>query len=145
MNSVTVPSLVLRRTYGAPPKRVYEAWTNPDLARQFLCPEGMTIPEVRMDVRVGGAFRLVMQKSDGEQFIAYGVYREVQPARKLSMTWRWEESSPAEEHETLLTVEFAPHENGTELILTHEQLSSVESRGNHEHGWTQILDKLAEL
>ncbi len=144
MTTYSVPALVIRRVYAASPAQVYEAWTDPQLA-QFMCPQGMTVADVAMDVRVGGAYRIDMRTAENEAYVAYGTYREVVPGRRLSMTWRWQEASPAEEHETLLTVEFNPHPSGSELILTHERLSSDESRANHAHGWTSMLDKLHGL
>lgn len=144
MQSFTVPALVIRREYAASPQTVYEVWTNPELA-QFLCPQGMTVADVALDVRVGGTYRIDMRTPENEAFVAYGTYRDVQPGRRLSMTWTWEENSPEEEHETLLTIEFNPHGSGTELILTHERLSSEDSRRNHEHGWNSMLDKLHRL
>lgn len=145
MQSTVVPALVIRRTYSASPERVYEAWTDPKLAQQFLCPAGMTAPEVQMDVRTGGKFRIVMMLPSGEPYVAYGVYRDVQPNKRLSMTWQWEEENPADEHESLLTIEFNAHGSGTELILTHEKLASVESRESHAHGWNSIVEKLDGL
>jgi uncharacterized protein YndB with AHSA1/START domain len=142
MQSTVVPALVIRRTYAASPQRVYEAWTNPELAKQFLCPAGMTVGEVRMDVRVGGSYRIEMLLPDGDVHAAYGVYREVQPPSRLSMTWQWQEDNPAEEHETLLTLEFNAHDGGTEFVLTHERLRSLESRTSHEYGWTSMVQKL---
>lgn len=144
MNTSTAPALVIRREFAASPQRVYEAWTNPELA-QFLCPQGMTVADAAMDVRVGGNYRIDMRTVQNEAFVAYGTYREVLAGRRLSMTWRWEEDNPAEEHETLLTLEFNPHPVGTELILTHECLSSEESRQNHAHGWMSMLQKLHAL
>jgi uncharacterized protein YndB with AHSA1/START domain len=145
MQSTTVPALVIRRTYSSPPERVYEAWTDPQLASQFLCPAGMTVSDIEMDVRAGGKFRIAMLMPDGEPYVAYGVYREVQRPSRLSMTWQWEENSPEEEHETLLTLEFNPHGSGTEFVLTHERLSSQESRENHERGWASVAEKLDGL
>jgi uncharacterized protein YndB with AHSA1/START domain len=145
MQSTVVPALVIRRTYDVPPQRVYEAWTNPDLARQFLCPAGMTTGEVSMDVRAGGSYRIEMLTPQGEPYVAYGVYREVVPASRLSMTWQWEEDNPDEVHETLLTLEFKPHGSGTEFILTHERLRNMESRASHEHGWTSMVQKFDGL
>lgn len=142
MQSAAVPALVIRRTYDASPQRVYQAWADPELARQFLCPAGMTVGEARIDVRVGGEYRIEMLTPSGERFVAHGVYREVVPAARLSMTWQWEEENPADEHETLLTVEFNKYGSGTELILTHERLASLESRAGHSHGWTSMLQKL---
>jgi len=142
MKSFTVPALVIRRVYAAPPQRVYDAWTNPELAREFLCPQGMTVADAAMDVRAGGTYRIDMRTAENEAYVAFGTYRDVQPARRLSMTWQWEEDNPAEQHETLLTLEFNPHGSGTEVILTHERLSSEESRENHTNGWTSILQRL---
>jgi uncharacterized protein YndB with AHSA1/START domain len=139
----TVPAIVLRRTYKAQPQRVFDAWTKPELAARFLGPGEVTVPEIEMDVRTGGTYRIVMLMPDGERFIALGTYREVRPPGKLSMTWRWEEDDPADEWDSLLTLEFNAVPDGTELVLTHEQLRSVESRDRHEHGWSAILDQLA--
>lgn len=145
MNTTTIPALVIHRTINASPQRVYDAWTQPELAKEFLCPEGVTIGDVSMDVRVGGSYRIVMKRPEGEDYIAYGVYRDVQPGKRLSMTWTWEEDTKEEEHETLLTVEFAAQGSGTALTLTHEKLASEESRTNHQHGWETVLDKMEQL
>lgn len=134
--------LVLRRTYSAKRDRVWKAWTDRDQMMQWGAPEGMTVSEFQADARVGGAYRLTMLKPDGEKFIAKGVYREITPPAKLSYTWTWEEDTAAEEHETLLTIEFLDLGEQTEVILTHENLASVESRDNHEGGWNQFLTKL---
>ena len=145
MISAPVPTLVIRRILNAPPERVYQAWTDPQIAAQFLRPDDIVMPEVEMDVRVGGLYHIVMQKPDGERLVARGTYREVRPAAHLSMSWKWDEDIPQEEHETLLTLDFAPHGTGTEFTLTHEKLASVQSRTNHQGGWNSILDKMEQL
>lgn len=142
MQATTVPALVIRRTFQAPPDRVYEAWTDPQLARRFLCPNDVTVCDAAFDVRAGGSYRIAMLTPDGEAFVAYGTYREVVPAQRLVMTWAWEEDDPAEVHESLLTLEFAPHDGGTELTLTHESLASLESRERHGEGWNEVLAKM---
>jgi uncharacterized protein YndB with AHSA1/START domain len=143
--AATVPALVMRRTYTVSPERLYEAWTEPKLATQFLCPEGMSVPEATFDALAGGSYRIVMRRPDGEDYVAFGVYRVVEPGRRLVMTWSWEEDDPSQQHETLLTVEFLQHEKGSELVLTQEQFASVESRDSHEHGWTSIIERLDGL
>jgi len=137
-----VPALVLRRTYAAPRQRVFDAWTNPELAMKFFGPGDVTVPEMEMDVRTGGTYRIVMVMPDGERMNVGGTYREVRAPERLSMTWRWEEDDPADEFDTLLTLDFNEVAGGTELVLTHEQLASVESRDRHADGWGKILDQL---
>ena len=98
-----------------------------------------------MDVRVGGSYHIVMQKENGERLIVRGTYRDVQPGKRLQMTWKWDEDDAKDEYDTILTIEFAPADGGTELTLTHEGFPTEENRSNHEHGWTSILDKFTTL
>jgi len=108
-------------------------------------PGEITAPEIDSDLRVGGAYRIVMLRSDGERLPVRGVFREIREPERLSYTWTWEEDSPESEIETLVTVEFRELGQETEVVLTHEGFASEESRGNHEQGWNGALDKLAKL
>jgi len=144
-SSATVPAIVINRTYKASPELVYKAWTDPELMRQFMCPEDVTFGSAQADVRVGGKYRIVMNMPNGEEYVAYGVYKDVQPAKRLSMTWIWEEDNKAEEHETLLTIDLKPNGTGTDLTLTHEHLASQKSAEDHTNGWTSILYKLENV
>ena len=139
------PRLVIRRRFAAPRARVYAAWTQPEQMRQWAGPGSFTVPEMESDLRVGGAYRMTMQKPGGERMAVGGVYREVTEPERISYTWRWEEDSPAEEVDTLVTVEFRDLGDETELVLTHEQFASDESRANHEGGWDASLDNLAQF
>ncbi|MEO6913961.1 MAG: SRPBCC domain-containing protein [Candidatus Baltobacteraceae bacterium] len=134
--------LVLCRTYNAKRDRVWKAWTDKNELMAWHAPEGMSVAEYSVDLRVGGAFRLAMLQPSGETYIAKGVYREITPPEKLSYTWIWEEDTPQEEHETLLTIEFNDLGEETEVVLTHENLASAESRDRHTEGWNQILGSL---
>jgi uncharacterized protein YndB with AHSA1/START domain len=145
MQSPTVPALVIRRILSASPERVYAAWTDPQLASQFICPEDVTVADVAFDVRRGGAYHISMRMTNGEIWTVRGIYREVIPNARLSMTWKWDEEDPSAEQETLLTLDFAPHGSGTELTLTHEHFKTEESRNSHESGWNSLLDKMESL
>lgn len=141
---ITTPALVIRRLYTASPERVYEAWTNPAIAVKFFCPGDVVAANVRMDVRLGGTYSIDMRRTGGDVWTVTGTFRDVQPGRRLEMTWRWTEDNPSDEIETLLTVEFHPADGGTELVLTHAQFRSDQSRSNHENGWSMILEKLVQ-
>ncbi|HLI96863.1 MAG TPA: SRPBCC domain-containing protein [Candidatus Baltobacteraceae bacterium] len=145
MQSPVIPAVVIRRVLSARPERVYQAWTTPQLATEFICPADVSVADVALDVRVGGTYHIAMRVSNGEIWTVRGVYREVVPNSRLSMTWKWDEDDPSQEQETLLTIDLAPHGTGTELTLTHEQFKSEESRNNHEEGWNSMLDKMETL
>jgi uncharacterized protein YndB with AHSA1/START domain len=148
MTQVTNPSavaLVLRRTFDAPRETVFKAWTDPAIMQQFLGPANRGCKNVQVDLRAGGAYRIVMDGPDGEDFIAKGIYREVVVPERVVCTWLWEEDDPSQEHETLLTLEFIAKGNQTELVLTHENFKDAESCERHTEGWMAILDAYAKL
>jgi len=92
------------------------------------------------DVRVGGRYRIVMQKSgDGEQHDVSGVYREVIPNEKLVFTWAWK-TTP--ERESLVTITFKAENGGTLMTFTHEQFFDEDARDRHQQGWNTSFEKL---
>lgn len=134
------PSLRITRAYAAPPEKVFRAWTDPEIMKQWFAPsDQFSTPEVTADARVGGRYRIVMRAPDGEYHRVGGVYREVDPPRKLVFTWAWE-STP--ERESLVTVEFNAAGAGTELVLTHERFADEVARDKHREGWGGCLERL---
>ena len=57
--------ITFERTYAAPIAEVWDAWTRPDLLRQWWGPEQTTIPECEVDLRVGGRIYIVMEAGEG--------------------------------------------------------------------------------
>lgn len=141
---LTRPSLTLRRHIKAPPAKVYEAWTNAGQLARWFGPEETLSDTVHaeLDVRVGGSFTASFTAVDGEYHRVGGVYREVEPDRKLVFTWAWH-TTP--ERESLVTVTFSPDGAGTLLTLHHEQFADETARDGHEGGWSGSLDKLERL
>jgi uncharacterized protein YndB with AHSA1/START domain len=146
VNNTTAPTtLILKHTFNASPERVYRAWTDPKILREFMCPGEMKCTEVQTDVRVGGNYRIVMVQPDGEEFIATGTYRELVPNTRIVCTWSWEEDDPALARETILTLVFAPRGAQTELTLTHENFRDEQQRDNHGEGWDAIFTMLERV
>ena len=142
MNTLSPLELRLARTYDATPETLFDAWTMPETLVTFLGPGDVKITDLKMDVRPGGKYSLVMNPPDQEPMPLSGEYREVDRPRRLSFTWTWEEDRPDDQILTLVTLEFVPKGKQTEVILTHRGFKSEESRENHTHGWTAILDAL---
>ncbi len=133
------------RVIDAPREEVFRAWTEPDRIRQWWGPGEFTCPEAEVDLRPGGSYRLAMQPTAGEAFIVAGTYREVEPPARLVYTWRWETGPAADGSESLVTVEFHPHDGQTELILTHTEFPESHGPAPYQMGWEGGLDKFEEL
>jgi uncharacterized protein YndB with AHSA1/START domain len=136
------PSLSLTRIYGVPPENVWHAWTAPEALKRWFGPDEGKVSLAETDVPVGGRYRVIFHTLDGEQHDVGGVYREVQPNRKLVFTWAWK-STP--ERESLVTLTFRPTGRGTEFNLLHEQFFDAAARDQHESGWTGGLGKLEQF
>jgi uncharacterized protein YndB with AHSA1/START domain len=136
------PSLTLVRRVKAPPTEVYAAWTLPERMARWWGPDAGPVLSAEADVRPGGRFRVVFRTLDGEEHDSRGVYREVEPGRRLVFTWRWA-STP--ERESLVSLELRPVPEGTELTLTHARFHDEAARDGHRGGWSGALDKLERL
>lgn len=135
-------TLQLRRTFRAPRERVFRAWTSPEELKRWHAPPPSTTPLVELDLRVGGKYRIHMRAPDGAEHHAVGVYREIDPPKKLVFTWSWE---GGDMNDTLVTVEFLDRGATTELVLTHELFPNDDVSAKHEAGWSAALDKLAQV
>ncbi len=133
------PSLRLARRFDSPPEKVWRAWTDPQALKHWFGPDAGKVSLAETDVRAGGRFHVIFSTLDGEQHDVSGVYREVQPHRKLVFTWAWK-STP--ERVSLVTLTFRPSGGGTEFSMLHEQFFDVAARDRHEFGWTGSLAKL---
>ena len=138
VQTATKPSLTLKRRLKAPPDKVFAAWTDPDKVKRWMGPGDAKVLKVECEPRVGGRFRWLMQSAAGEEHDVSGVYREFVPNQKLVFTWAWK-STP--ERESLVTVEFKPSGEGTELLLTHERFFDSQARDKHQHGWNGCMDR----
>jgi uncharacterized protein YndB with AHSA1/START domain len=97
MTSTEGRDLVLTRMIDAVPEKVFRAWTEPELMKQWFAPAPWTTPAVETDVRPGGSNMIVMRGPDGAEFPNRGVYLEVVKNQRLvftdAYTTAWEPSA----------------------------------------------------
>jgi uncharacterized protein YndB with AHSA1/START domain len=137
--TITKPSLIIKRHLNARPAKVFAAWTDPEKVKRWMGPgEGKAL-SAECDLRTGGRYRWIMQSPTGEVHDVSGVYREVIPNEKLVFTWAWKSTL---ERESLVTVLLKPDGEGTLLTLTHEQFFDEDARDRHRNGWNRALDKM---
>jgi uncharacterized protein YndB with AHSA1/START domain len=115
--------LVVTRTINGPARMVFEAWTKPELLRQWWVPKsfGLSLLSCEADVRVGGQYRLVFSHGDSEPMAFFGRYIEVTPHSRLVWTNdEAEDSGPV----TTLTLE---EQGGRTRLVLHDLYPSKES------------------
>ena len=134
--------IVVTRTFNAPARLVFEAWTKPEMFRQWWVPKstGMSLLSCEMDVRVGGGYRLAFAYGDS-QMAFFGTYKEVTPHSRL--VWTNEES----EGGAVSTVTFEER-GGKTLLVYHELYSSKEAldaNAGMENAMAETFAQLDEL
>ncbi|MDB5099066.1 MAG: hypothetical protein JWM80_3487 [Cyanobacteria bacterium RYN_339] len=76
----------IQRTFNAPARLVFEAWTKPEyMARWYGC-AAMTMVACEIDARTGGSYRWTLRMPDGSEHNFKGVYRELVPPSKMVCT-----------------------------------------------------------
>lgn len=114
--------LVVTRTFAAPARIVFAAWTRPELMKLWWAPKssGFPLRSCEMDVRVGGTYRLEFGKDAANTFAFFGKYLELEPDARL--VWTNDESEDA----AVTTVTFE-EKNGATLLTLHELYPTKEA------------------
>jgi uncharacterized protein YndB with AHSA1/START domain len=138
--------LVITRTFNAPARIVFEAWTKPELFKRWWVPKSMpmSLLTCEMDVRVGGKYRFVFGVDGSKVMEVFGKYLEVTPPSRL--VWTNEEGAEGGAVTTLTFEEKA----GQTLLVKHDLYPSKEALDGElasgaAEGLPEQLEQLEEL
>jgi uncharacterized protein YndB with AHSA1/START domain len=143
--------LVLTRLINAPREKLFRAWTEPELLKQWFAPLPWTTPAAETDVRPGGASLIVMRGPDGNDFPNRGVYLEVVKNERLvftdAYTAAWE---PSDKPFMTVILTFEDEGAGKTRYTARARHWTVADREAHEamgfhKGWGQCTDQLVGL
>jgi len=139
--------IVIRRTFHAPARKVFDAWTKPEHVRRWWAPasRGVTMVQCDADVRPGGEYRYVMGR-ESERVGFSGKYLEIERPTRLVSTQCFD---PFPGAEAMVTVSFEERDGSTTLVArevypSKEALDSALEAGM-EDGARETLDQLDEL
>ena len=106
--------VVVTRTFDAPARLVFEAWSRPELFRKWWVPRsmGMTLRSCEMDVRTGGSYRLVFGEEAANTFAFFGTYLDV--VQDTRIVWTNEEAGDAG---SITTVTLEERDGKTLLVM----------------------------
>lgn len=142
-------TIVIRRTFDAPARIVFEAYTNADLVKRWFAPKkrGVTMVSCDADVREGGAYRYVFRPSNGEAVAFSGTYREVKRHTKVVFSQIFEPMRAA--GEAVITVTFDEHDGKT-TVVGREVYPSAQVRdgviaSGMEDGMRESMEQLDAL
>ncbi|GII02800.1 SRPBCC family protein [Planobispora takensis] len=138
--------LLLTRTFAAPRRLVFGAFTRPELLRRWHGARGWHLVVCEVDLRPGGAWRFVSRGPDGAEMGLGGIFHEVDAPGRLVQS---EIHDGWEEGEALVTTVF-DERDGRTVMTTTARYPSREIRDGvlrtpMEHGAGEAYDRLAEM
>lgn len=150
MNRTTVErtsdrEVVVTRMFDAPARLVFEAWTTPELFREWWVPRslGMTLRLCELDVRTGGSYRLVFGDDPANPMAFFGKYLDVVPNQRI--VWTNEESGT---DGSVTTVTFEEKNGKTTLVLSelYPTKEAFDAAGTGaQEAMTETFEQLDEL
>lgn len=163
---MTDKQIIITREFNAPVEKVWQAWTDPEIIKQWWGPEGFSAPSIRNDLRVGGKYVYAMHGPAGTEWdkdmYSGGEYKEIVPNEKLVVTdYFCDENgnkiSPAESElespdfpdEQEVTILFEGQGGNTKLSIIYPQPETEAQwqamlKSGMEEGWQSSLNKLAK-
>jgi uncharacterized protein YndB with AHSA1/START domain len=141
--------LVVTRTFDAPARIIYDAWTKPELLKRWWAPRslGVKLFECESDARVGGAYRFVFGRDPSEPMAFSGKYTEVSPNQRVVCTQIFEPMRQA--GEAIVTATFEETDGQTTFVLnvvypSKEALDGAIASGM-ERGMRETYEQLETL
>jgi uncharacterized protein YndB with AHSA1/START domain len=137
------------RVFAAPRETVFRAWSSADHIRRWFCPEGYSVPEAKVEMRVGGPFEVCMRSPEGVDHWTRGTFTEVVAVDRLTIDHHVIDPCGGGPLFSALTrVSFSDAAGGgtlMEVVQTYSAAGAAQAeqmlKGAPE-GWRQTLDKL---
>ncbi len=140
--------ITMTRVFDAPRRLVFDAFTKPELIRQWLLgPPGWSMPVCEIDLKVGGTYRYVWRRTDGNEMGMGGIYREIAAPERLVATEKFDQAwYPGEAVGTLVLSEQGGKTTVTQTVLyqSREARDAVLKSGM-EKGVAVSYDRLEQI
>jgi uncharacterized protein YndB with AHSA1/START domain len=147
-SAVQPAPLRVSRVFSAPREALFKAWSSADHIKRWFCPDGYSVPEAIVEMRVGGRFEVCMRSPEGVEHWTKGTFTEVVAPERLTIDHHVIDPCGGGPLFSAVTqVRFSAASQGTlmEVVQTYRvaDAAKVEPmlKGAPE-GWRQTLDKL---
>ena len=145
--SITTPSdteIRIERTFDAPRGLVWEAYTEAELLPEWLGPRELTMTVDEFDFRPGGSYRFTHRDSDGNEFLFFGEFREVEEPELIVRTFAWDGMPGKQSVERAMFEELAG--DRTRLVVTSSFDSNEDRDGMLQSGMERgVVDSYTRL
>ena len=142
MDDINKRTVSINRTFDAPIKLVWEAWTEPGHIALWWGPKGMKTKVLEHDFKVGGHWKYSMVMPDGNDFISDGIYTVIEEHAKIFSTANFKPMTEGIEIQAIF------EENGDKTNFTFNIVHPTEDYCKQQtdmgilNGWGSVFDRL---
>jgi uncharacterized protein YndB with AHSA1/START domain len=147
--------LKITRVFDAPRELVWKAWTDPEMAMEWMGPRGFLATEFETSDEVGGRWRMVMEgcRPGSDDLVVLeqgGVIQEIRPPELLVYTFAWANRpkvglSEGPYKENVVTIRLEEQGQKTVMHFTQAPFATESERDGHTGGWNSAFDRFAEF
>jgi uncharacterized protein YndB with AHSA1/START domain len=135
-------TLTLKRTFNAPLKLVWNAWTQPEHIANWWGPKGMKTKIVEHDFSVGGRWKYTMEMPDGSEFIGEGVYSAIVEFEKIFSSANFKPMTEGVEIQALFEKNGDKTNFTFNVIHPTEEYCKQQEKMGFYNGWGSTFDRL---
>ncbi|MEO1030981.1 MAG: SRPBCC domain-containing protein [Bacteroidota bacterium] len=142
MSDLADRTATIEKTFNAPLKLVWDAWTQSEHIVKWWAPKGMDIKVIEHNFEVGGTWKYSMLMPDGNEFISEGKYIEIKVQERIVTRADFKPMTQNVE----LQIHFEADKDQTKFIFkvihaTPEYCKQQEEMGFY-NGWGSAFDRL---
>lgn len=142
--SVVHATFVVKRSYPAPPARVFAAWTDPKIKTRWFGSPGGNDMKV-FEFKVGGRELNSGKAPNGQSYRADALYQDIVPDERIVYTYDMH-LDDKRISVSLASIELRPDGTGTHMTVTEHgaYLDGLDTPAQRESGTGWLLDRLGE-
>ncbi len=144
-----VDPVVVEGLFAATPQRIFRAFTEPDEVSCWFIPKNGSLVSAEIDLKVGGRWCFVIEKTDEKQIHFEGEYLLIEAPNRLGFSWRhvvqFADGTRESTDTSKVTVTFTEAGKATEVRLCHEAIRTEDARRGVGGGWNGCFGRIADL
>ena len=145
MNDLNNRTLTIEKTFNAPLKLVWEAWSQPEHIGQWWGPKGMETKVIVHEFKVGGHWKYVMQMPNGGEFITEGIYSQIVEYEKIVSSADFKPMTEGVEIQALFEADGDKTKFTFNVVHPTEAYCKQQEQMGFYNGWSSTFDRLDEF
>lgn len=135
-------TLTLKRTFKAPIKLVWEAWTQPEHIANWWGPKGMNTKVIEHNFSVGGQWKYTMEMPDGNEFISEGIYSVIEEFEKIYSSADFKPMTEGVEIQANFEEDGDQTHFSFSVVHPTEAYCKQQEKMGFMNGWGSVFDRL---